>query len=182
MIEAERKFRIEEKDIGRFQDTLDKLEFEKGAEQDQSDSVFLGKGHTDFSTFTPGDPVARVRRANKHVTMTVKRSLTDGASIERETVCDSYEESVGIFDALGMNRVVEISKRRQEYKKEGVTVAIDNVKGLGFFIEIELLADEGTSLDELEKRIMNLAETIGLDPEDLENNKYDALISRQNKE
>lgn len=65
--------------------------------------------------------------------------------------------------ALGYRRVGEIVKFRRTYRCGRVNVCIDKVRGLGWFVEIEC---SGRRVRELERRVMDFASALGLNPGD----------------
>lgn len=176
MIEVELKFRIAESELKNIENRLSDLGYAKSEPKNQVDTVYLEAKNKDFSTFTPGEPVARVRKDGESITMTVKRKMSDGVSLEHETICDSFSAACGIFEALLMNKVVEVNKTRTEFKKDSYTVTLDNVLGLGWFVEIETLAEEGVDTSSLESNILNIAEELGISKDSTETKKYDVLL------
>jgi predicted adenylyl cyclase CyaB len=181
MIEAELKFRINEENLDILKNKILSKGFIVGDTNIQIDTVFLEAKNKDFSTFAPGDPVARVRMSGGAATMTVKKKLTDGASAEHETVCDNYSAAVGIFESLNMNKVVEVNKERTEYKNNSITIAMDKVAGLGWYMEIEEILDESESIPEAEERLLAVATALGLSKDSLETQKYDSLLMAASK-
>ena len=47
-----------------------------------------------------------------------------------------------ILLALGFRSAAEVKKRRKEYKKEDLTVCLDELDGLGSYVEIEVVLPE----------------------------------------
>lgn len=47
-----------------------------------------------------------------------------------------------ILLALGFRSAAEVKKRRKEYKKEDLTVCLDELDGLGNYIELEIVLPE----------------------------------------
>jgi adenylate cyclase, class 2 len=176
MQEVEIKFRIERSSISGLVSKLGVLGYEHAGDMHQVDAVYLGAGHKSFATFTPGDVVARVRLSNDEVSLTTKRKLGDSNNEEYEVVCSDYATAKNILAALGMNEVVEVDKTRIEYKKDSITVTLDEVKNLGHYVEIEILVPIGGDASAAENTIMETAASLGLGTDDIEPKKYDALL------
>ena len=67
--------------------------------------------------------------------------------------------------ALGFSSVAELRKRRRlasvPWRGATIEAALDEVEGLGAFVELELTADEG-GIEEARTRIASLASRLGL--------------------
>lgn len=61
---------------------------------------------------------------------------------ELETRVKDEQKMRQILQALGFHSVAEVKKRRKEYKKEDLTVCLDELTGLGSFLEIEVVLPE----------------------------------------
>lgn len=58
-----------------------------------------------------------------------------------------------ILLALGFRSAAEVKKRRKEYKKEDLTVCLDELDGLGNYIELEVVLPETESKSATENRL-----------------------------
>ncbi len=80
----------------------------------------------------------------KRTLFTLKRSVTGQLdSIEHETEVGDPDVMIAIVKELGFVSFSDVSKTRQTGKLNDVEVCIDSVEGLGDFMELEQLADEG---------------------------------------
>lgn len=61
---------------------------------------------------------------------------------ELETRVEDEYKMRQILLALGFRSVAEVKKRRKEYKKEDLTVCLDELNGLGNYIEVEIVLSE----------------------------------------
>ncbi len=68
---------------------------------------------------------------------------------------DDAEKLREVLRCLGFVEVMTVSKNRTYYRREDVLVCLDDVKDLGFFMEIEMLVDGGP-LDHFRKKILEL--------------------------
>ena len=69
-------------------------------------------------------------------------------------------------------------KVRLEAKIDGTSFMLDSVKGVGDFLEIEVLSQEESSIAEAEKHIMAIAVELELTDKDIELRKYDQLVAQ----
>lgn len=113
------------------------------------------------------DRILRVRRqlAGGHVFafLAYKGPRESGKSQAREELeleVGGAETAEALLEALGHRAVAVVEKRRESYRKGEVTLAVDQVEGLGEFIELELLVagrDEIPAAEaELHRRLQRL--------------------------
>jgi adenylate cyclase class 2 len=107
----------------------------------QKDEYFI-PSHRNFLKKKPIEEWFRIRESAGKTSVTYKKwhYLESGKS----THCDEYETSIGdgdqfykILKALDFKSVVTVDKTRKAYSYLDYEIAIDSVKGLGDFIEIE---------------------------------------------
>lgn len=132
-----------------------------------------GKRETDSSTAGRGDA---------RVTLTYKGPLVDDASktrAERETDVADGDELAGILSGLGFDPTATVEKRREYFTVDGYTVVLDDVSGLGEFVEVEREAAE-VDVDSVREGAIAVLETIGLDPDDAIRRSYLELLLERN--
>lgn len=100
-----------------------------------------------------GDRCLRIRIEDNKSMLSYKRIYGENTSQqfieEYETCVESPEMMSNILKALNYRSEIIVDKRRLEYSTEdGFLVALDNVKDLGFFVEIENKNEE----EAIEKR------------------------------
>ncbi len=176
MIEVERKFRPAKEKIDRI---VAYLRDHGSAPQvmRQVDKVFLYESDS-FKQFKVGDPVIRIRSANNKTTLTYKRALGDGADrIEHELQVDSEKTAEALVYELGYLLATNVEKTRSEYELGALKVCLDDVVGLGMFLEIEAICNSDSEREQAQKEIMQLAGEMGLTESDIETKKYDQLIA-----
>lgn len=100
--------------------------------------------------FQKTDEALRIRR-EQHDNEAVRCCLTykgaNDSSIgqsrrELETRVEDEHKMRQILLALGFRSAAEVKKRRKEYKKEDLTVCLDELDGLGNYIELEVVLPE----------------------------------------
>lgn len=61
---------------------------------------------------------------------------------EYETIIEDPKMMIKIFENLGLVNYIEVNKKRSVYDYKGFQISIDEIKGLGTFIEVEFLTRE----------------------------------------
>ncbi|QHU89661.1 class IV adenylate cyclase [Candidatus Saccharibacteria bacterium oral taxon 955] len=148
----------------------------------QIDTVFLLPEQVD-SPIVPGSKIMRVRDILDLETDELRQSLiTLKIEGQAKLVSDEYEFAVDDGDmarqmltALGWQEVVAVDKVRLESKTEDYTICIDEVAGLGLFIELEVLAEDDVDVDALQKQMRSFLKSLNIDGE-LWNIPYDTSI------
>jgi adenylate cyclase class 2 len=148
----------------------------------QDDMVWV-ENMGDMATFLANKVFLRIRIQNgEKVIMTAKQSKTNlegGAENlvkrEHEVVVDSAEEARGILAMLGLKEAVRAVKKRQTAEHNGYEICIDDVEGLGAFIELEKIADEKDAA-QIQKEMSDFLQSLGVSPEDQVHKGYDILM------
>lgn len=148
----------------------------------QIDTVFLLPEQVD-SPIVPGSKIMRVRDILDLETGELRQSLitlkvegqTKLASSEYEFTIDDGNIACQMLVALGWREVVTVDKVRLESKTEDYTICIDEVAGLGLFIELEVLAEDDVDVDTLQKQMCSFLKSLNIDGE-LWNIPYDTSI------
>jgi adenylate cyclase class 2 len=100
--------------------------------------LYFNAPDRDFGTT---DEALRIRSTERGASLTYKGPKTGLAGVKaREELIvpvDSGEAMGGILERLGFTRTAVVEKARETYRVEGTFVALDEVKGLGSFVEIE---------------------------------------------
>lgn len=176
MIEIERKFRLTSAKKAAIEKELLR-KYNQATPVRQIDEIFL-EGIDSFKNFKQGMPITRLRTQGSTTTLTYKRQLNNsGDMLEHEVIVESANTMREILLAMDYRSVTKVDKIRLEIKTDTVTFALDTVKGLGDFLEIEVLAKDERSLAKTEKVIMAKAAELDLSRTDLEPKKYDKMIA-----
>ncbi len=129
--------------------------------------------------FVATDEALRIRRSGDTTVVTYKGPrLGRGAKIreEHEVVASDFNAARMIFESLGFVQVFTIEKTRQRFKRNGMCVAVDDVKGLGRFVEVEMLVDEPT--ESAEEAIFTFLEAIGISRTSTTRESYLELLNK----
>ncbi len=136
MLEKEFKFKIENKD--EIIRKLFSLNFNDLGENKQEDIYFDTE---DLKLFNQGKAL-RIRKEGKHFYLTYKNKvIRKRPKIRKELTIRLNERQlrvmIEILNELGYNESLKIIKKRREFEKGKIKVAIDEVEGLGNFLEVE---------------------------------------------
>lgn len=104
----------------------------------------------------------RLRMTNDQCRVTYKGPRMAGTAkirFEAETVIGDYETMKSILERLGFRPVGIVEKKRAVFYLEGATVCLDDVVGLGTFIELEKM---GEDKELIEQEIIALAGKLGI--------------------
>lgn len=160
LIEAEIKIEVEDiEEIERRVISLGGEFIEEILEED----TYFNHPSRDFSET---DEALRIRRNSKgEYSITYKGPKIDGETKSRlELSCDLKNDCIiEILEKLGFERVLTVRKRRRLFKLGEFSLALDRVEGLGSYLEVETIVDEG-DFERAKRKLMELVEKLGLDP------------------
>lgn len=144
-IEIERKFKVTD-----FHAPLEELK-ELGANFESSkvtEDVYFK-----ISQRVKNDRYLRIRRNgnDKNGSLAYHEVPDDNITEEWETEVSEFEITKKLIQKLGFSIDVTVIKKRDKYKLDGEQILLDEVKGLGLFIEIE-----ATSMENLKGLIKKL--------------------------
>lgn len=111
----------------------------------------------------------RIRRFDGHFEafLTYKGPKIDPNSKTRREVevpITDPDKHVEILESLGFKEVLTIEKRREKYYVDkGIMIDLDDVEGLGKFIEIEALAEREEVVEESVKILREILESLGVE-------------------
>ena len=138
----------------------------------QIDTVFLLPEQVD-APITPGSKIMRVRDVLNPETGELRRSLmtlkvegqTKLASDEYEFAVDGGNAARQMLTALGWQEIVTVDKVRLESKTKDYTICIDEVAGLGLFIELEVLTEDSADVKNIQQQMRNFLKNLNIDGE-----------------
>ncbi len=120
------------------------------SEQAHERDIYFNAPDRDFAMT---DEALRVRYSGERCVLTYKGAKLSGFFAKaREELSTSVESGLileEILGRLGFVRTAEVEKTREYYRFKTASVALDEVKGLGNFVEIERCTDgEGINLQQ----------------------------------
>jgi adenylate cyclase class 2 len=165
-LEVEQKYRIDSHDAIRCH--LARLGARAGAPVIQIDTYY-GHPQRDFATT---DEALRIRRVGQSNWLTYKGPKLDQATKTRQEIDlviaggeHGAADGTELLLALGFSRVAEVRKRRQSFQlMRGawtVEVLLDEIRDLGQFVELEILADE-SEREAACQQLAQVADELGL--------------------
>ena len=107
----------------------------------QSDSYFAHPCRDFGST----DEALRIRLQGGRETLYYKGPKVDAETKTREEIAVPLQDAEPmrkLLQRLGFLQVIVLEKERDIYQLDGVEVALDNVRGLGTFVELEVKGDD----------------------------------------
>lgn len=113
--------------------------------------------------FAETDEAIRIRIKEQGSFLTYKGPRIDHQTKTRKELTvhlDDPARMEEILVTLGFRKVAEVSKQRSKYcLADGITVSLDEVVGLGSFIEVEIAG--GQDLDRDRKRVLDILSRLG---------------------
>ena len=142
----------------------------------QKDVVFA-RNVASLKDFRTNDVFLRIREKNgpKYLFTIKKRMSNDLDAIEYETAISSKEEMEQAILLMGYKEAIRVNKVRVITNYQGNEICIDDVEGLGAFIEMEKLTEKGDS-EKIQTELFEFFKTLGIKPEDRVLSGYDILM------
>jgi len=179
MIEIEVKVKVKEPE--RIKNCLDVLGYKFLKKERQEDTYFKSS----FRSFGETGEVLRVRKqipGSDVVTFKGPKLKSEiKAREEIEVNIENSSEAIKLLKKLGYEPWTTIEKERETYQSDKFTVNLDEVKGLGHFMEIETKIEGNQSKLEVEQEIFNLLNKIGISKNLIEKRTYLELILEKHK-
>jgi adenylate cyclase class 2 len=113
--------------------------------------------------FRCSDEALRIRIKEEGARLTYKGPKLDQTTksrLERTVKIDDPKQMEQILSSLGFALSAQVRKKRAKYSYEGVVLALDEVEGLGSFVEVEA-AGEG-DYEEQRRKVLSIMSKLGL--------------------
>ena len=108
----------------------------------------------------------RLRRKNDDYSITYKDDVFKNGkwlySNEYETQVESIDILKEIFKRLGLKKFIEIDNKKEIYNTEKYEIAIEEVKDLGLFIEVEYCTSDDVDVENEKKEIQDFINSLNL--------------------
>ena len=141
----------------------------------QHDEIFNKKGTDPQAAKTAGNPVLRIRTQGVKVIFTLKQNLKNELDcIEKELEVSDKAVMRDILDLLDFEKMAEVHKTRRKMKYNDYEICVDEVEGLGNFIEVEKFSDEPG--DKIQAELFEFLKGLGISESDRVMHGYDTLI------
>lgn len=135
------------------------------SEKHQIDRYF-SPTHRSFTEVRPIREWLRLRDSGGKYFITYKNWHYDES--DKSHYCDEYETKIEnldqlkkILDVLDFKFVVEVDKLRKTWTYKDYEVAVDSVKSLGDFVEIEYIGKEEVDPKKITEEMINFLKSIG---------------------
>lgn len=180
MLEIEIKVKVPTLDpICQKLDQIGALHSEHLMERD----MYYNAPHRDFKDT---DEALRLRTTSHGTTLTYKgkKEIICGSKIRKEynLSVEAKETAHEILTHLGFIPVAEVNKERNYYVFEDFSIALDDVSGLGTFVEIELICEEEENINEPANRIASFAKRVGVTGERIADSYLELILHKQGEE
>lgn len=145
-------------------DRLDAVRAALGAAERVEDHADVYFAHP-ARDFARTDEALRLSRRGGRVDLTYKGPKLDPTTkARREIVLPVEDEATAraLVEALGFAAVAEVRKRRAHHRAAGFDVALDEVPGLGWFVELERVLPEDAPRAEAEREARQLLAAWGI--------------------
>ena len=120
----------------------------------------------------------RVRKENNNNVLNYKRKNDLGEIEEYEVLIDNYEKLKSIFNYLGLDESVIVSKHRISYLYgDKYEISFDEVDKLGLYIEIEVKKYNYDNEKEI-KLLIDLMKELNINLNNIETKRYPELIKK----
>lgn len=157
MIEVEVKAKTDPK----IKKKLELLGAQKIRKEKQED-IYFNAPHKNFKIT---DEALRIRKTPSKAFLTYKGPKIDEKSKTRqeiETEIPDPKNITKILESLGFKKAHKVIKKREIYQLNEFTITIDNVKGLGTYIEIEKDIKEDEDHEKTLNKILKIYKQLGI--------------------
>lgn len=122
----------------------------------------------------------RIRRSGSGAVLTRKeKRIERGLEMNREQECSigDPDQLDALVRELGCTVFARKRKRGWAFTVDGLTVELSDVEGLGWFVEIEALVDDGERRPEVETAIRALLSKLGIPQSFIEPVPYTTMLA-----
>jgi|SRR5579884_1149000 len=145
----------------------------------QTDRIYLPRDMS-FDSIPPGTSVLRIRQQNNKNLFTLKQVMSVALDkVEKEVEIDDAEVMSEILELLDYHQALEVNKARIKTKFKGYEICLDEVKGLGSFIEVEKMSSEDGQV--VQDELFAFLETLGISQNQKVTQGYDVLLFAKSK-
>ncbi len=176
MIEVEIKARVD--DPKYIERTIIALGASPIGIENQADTYYNSSSYD----FERTDEALRIRSQDSKYFLTYKGPKMDSISKTRkEFEVEIHDASImgDILSSLGFSPVATIVKKRKRYRIGDFFIALDNVRSLGDFIEVEIALRDSKNCEEKVESIFRFIDKLGINRESTIRESYLEMFLRQ---
>jgi adenylate cyclase class 2 len=137
-----------------------------------------------YRDFGKTDEALRIRVEEGKSVLTYKGPKMDTVSKTRKEVETEIKDIDGmgnILSSLGFFPVATVSKKRKNFRLGDFFISLDEVRNLGYFIEVEIGAKDSRNYQEKVERIFKFMGKLGISRESSIRKSYLEMILEKNK-
>ncbi len=144
----------------------------------QHDVVYsLNNSTKEFESAGEKDVIIRLRYLKDKTVLTLKKQCSrELDNLEYETEVKEPDQMHKVLFILGWKPIVEVKKIRRKGKLGEYEICLDQVEKLGDFVELEKLAADDVSPEEIREDLFKELETLGISRDNEETRGYDTQI------
>ncbi len=147
----------------------------------QDDIIFVNYSEP-YDQAMPGANFLRIRKSGGKILFTVKQPQTNELDCyEREVEISDADEMYQAILLLGYHEACRVGKTRRTAKHGEYEICLDEIDGLGAFVEVEKIAED-VEAEKVQNELFAFLETLGIDENDRVINGYDTLVYRKSLE
>lgn len=151
-----------------------------GEPVEQHDTIFVASDYGAFEEFHPGKNLLRIRESKGKYLFTIKQpQVNELDAIEHETEILDPEEMKEAILLMGLEERCKVNKIRRKANINGWEICLDQVEGLGSFVEVEKIAEEANA-EAVQEELFQFLETLGVNRSDRITSGYDTLVYLKN--
>ncbi len=164
---------------------LSDLGVEFGVSKTQDDTVYAIKTDT-VEEFLSNDLFLRLRVVDNTKTIFTAKyhpersAENDTSATEYEVEVDSRDTMEKIINLQGYSEAVRIRKTRQTAHYKEWEICLDEVEGLGTFMEVEHLVQEGADVTQVYEDLKVFICSLGVPESTITTSRYDIMLLKKN--
>lgn len=150
-------------------------------EEVQKDTYFT-PAHRSFLSANPVSEWLRLRESEKGCSINYKNWHKEAN--QKSITCDEYESKIEniqalrkLLESLDFKKMISVNKKRKIWNYKGVEIAIDEVEGLGSFIELE--AKDFSDIEEAKKQLYSILKEINAEVGEQDFEGYPYLLLKK---
>lgn len=146
----------------------------------QDDCIYNKKGLNIYKGYD-GSPILRIREQSGKIIFTLKKNRSNELDcIEKEVEVNDRNILNDIIELLDYEKTVEVHKKRIKTNYKDYEICLDEVDGLGSYIEVEKMSDEDG--EKIQNELFDFLQTLGVSKEDRVLKGYDTLMWLKNNQ
>ena len=183
-VEVEIKLKIE--DPEQLIEKLEGLGFIKGEQLLESDTYFISENH-DFVKLGEALRVRQIRNVDTDeisAVITYKGKKLDDRSMAREELeLEIPDAEVGktLLQRIGFYSVPVLEKKRWYFRRNEMTACVDQVTGLGDYLELEIIVETEAEREGALQKIENMLLSLGYSMKDTTRHSYLSMLTNQTR-